>query len=239
LTEHHFFADPANISGGRVVLTGDEAHHAAKVLRVAMGERITVADGCGRVVEAVVAHVGTDVEADVCGERAIEARRPEIWLYQALAKGDKLDDVIEKAGEIGVGRVIPFEASRSIVRWDERKKVRAVDRWRAIARAAAKQSRSPWITAIEDIAPDAAGIEPGTFVLHEGASTRLRDVLPDQAPDRIGVAVGPEGGFADDEVTDLEGRGGHVVSLGPRILRTETAGLVAATVIAYRYGSVG
>lgn len=221
------------------MLVGDEAHHAAKVLRVCAGEPITIADGSGRVVDAVVTQVGAEVQADVCGERAIQGRRPEIWLYQALTKGEKFDDVVEKASEIGVSRVIPFDSARSIVRWDERKRARAVERWTAIARAAAKQSRSPWITTVDVVSDDVGVIEGGTFVLHEGAGRRLRDALDADAPERVAFAVGPEGGFADDEVESLEARGSHVVSLGPRILRTETAGLVAAAVVAFRYGSVG
>lgn len=225
---------------GFVRLVGAEAHHAAKSLRVRVGEEITVADGTGRVVRAVVSGVGDEVLAEVTGAGRCDARLPAIALYQALTKGEKFDEIVEKAGEIGVRRIVPFVAERSIVRWDERKRVRAQQRWSAIARSAAKQSRSPWIARVDEIR-DGATIpdEETTIVLHESATMRLRDALPDEAPQTIAIVVGPEGGLADEEIARLSPGGAGIASLGPQVLRTETAGLVAAALIGYRYGTVG
>jgi 16S rRNA (uracil1498-N3)-methyltransferase len=239
LTAHHFFTDPSNISNGVALLTGAEARHATKVLRIEIGERITIADNTGRFLEAVVKRAGDVVEAEVRGERLADPSRPEIWLCQALTKGEKFDDVVEKAGEIGVRRVVPFVAERTIVRWDAHKRAKAQERWTQIALAAAKQSRSPWITVVDAIAPGASGPTAGALVLHEGSECRLRDRLPESAPERVTLVVGPEGGLTDGEVQALEAAGAEAVSLGPRILRTETAGLVGAALVAYRYGSVG
>jgi 16S rRNA (uracil1498-N3)-methyltransferase len=234
MSRHHFFASPDDITADRVTLTGDEAHHAARVLRLHPGERITVADGSGRVVDAVVRVLGEIVEAEIEDVRTVQAARPAIRIHQALMKGDRMDDMIEKSVEIGVARIAPFEAERSIVRWDDRKRQKAQERWTNVALAAAKQCRSPWLTTIE---PVSAGVPAhADLVLHEEATLRFRDTLPDEPPASIDVVVGPEGGLTPDEVERIDAA---AVSLGPRILRTEVAGPVAAAIIAYRYGSLG
>ena len=240
MTAHHFFAPPEDIGPDVVTLKGDEAHHAARSLRVRPGEEITVADGTGRIVRAVVTDVGDLVEAEVKDESVVAASRPAVTLFQALTKGDKIDGIVEKATEVGVRRIVPFVAERTIVKWDERKLEKVRDRWSAIAKAAAKQSRAPWIPDICAVASDASGaLATPAIVLHEQAPARLRDVLPSEPPDELAIIVGPEGGLSDDEVERLRAGGAGVASLGPRVLRTETAGPVAAAVIAYHYGGLG
>jgi 16S rRNA (uracil1498-N3)-methyltransferase len=168
--------------------------------------------------------------------------KPAVILYQAVMKGDRMDDVITKAVELGVARVVPFVAERTVVRWDESKRRKSRERWTAIARSAAKQCRSPHLTTVGDVlsGPDDAAKEAApVFVLHEGGSTRLREALPSAAPDEVVVVIGPEGGLAASEVELLREGGAAVVTLGERILRTETAGVVAAAIIGYAYGSIG
>jgi 16S rRNA (uracil1498-N3)-methyltransferase len=238
MTAHHFFADPQDVDDRVVTLRGAEAHHAAKSLRVRIGEEITVADGTGRVVDAVVRCLAGEVRADVVSLMTCAPPVPSLTLYQALTKSDKLDDVVEKASELGVHRIVPFVAERSVVRWDAKKRERARERWSLIARAAAKLSKSPWLTGIDAIADGIAPSEELVLVMHEGSQTRVRDVLPDAAPPSVGIVVGPEGGLSEDEVEELSASG-HAVSLGPRVLRTETAGIVAVAVVAARYGTLG
>lgn len=243
MTAHHFFTEPDEISNGVVTLRGDEARHAARVLRVRVGEAISVADNAGRVVDAVVTRTDDVVEAQIRGELRYQRTRPELWLCQALAKGDKLDDVVEKATEIGVARIVPFVAERSVVRWDERKRRHSVERWRSIAKAAAKQSHAPLVATVDEIADDVPAVAAGAglvIVLHEEeAESVLRSVLPAEPPDSVALVVGPEGGLTDDEVSGLVARDARVAGLGPRILRTETAGLVAASIVAFVYGNLG
>ena len=241
MTAHHFFLEAGGIEGGTVTLEGAEAHHAARVLRVRVGEPITVADGTGRVVSAIVTEIGdTDVvEAEVMDEWRDDPLRPALTLFQALTKGDKIDDVVDKATEVGVQRIVPFIAERTVVRWDERKLGRAHERWTGIAKAAAKKSRAPRVPGVDVVAVGPLGVlgEAGMkVVLHEGARRRLREVLPADAPDAIALVVGPEGGLSEREVGELERGGAEIVSLGPRVLRSETAGPVAAAVVAYHYG---
>jgi 16S rRNA (uracil1498-N3)-methyltransferase len=237
---HHFFVEASAISNGTVELTGDEAHHAAHVVRVRKGETISVADGTGKVVEAVVTRVGRDVEAEIRGVREVVRPHPLITLCQGIAKGDRMDVAVEKAVEIGVAAIVPFLAERSIVRWEPRRREKAVERWSAIARSAAKQSRSAFVTSVEPVHEGVTGLGGrNTLALHEKATVRMRDALPQPVPDALMLVVGPEGGLSDDEVSALAGEGAAVVSLGPRILRTETAGLVAATIVLHGYGSLG
>lgn len=234
----HFFVDPADVHGDSIALQGAEAHHAAHVLRMQPGERITVADGTGRIMDAVVSRVGDRVDAEVRDVRDTTLVAPAVTLVQGIAKSDKTDTVVQKAVEVGVRRIIPVVCERTIVRWDERKRAKAADRWREIARAAAKQCRSAWITVVEEIR-ELGDIELPAIVLDADAQERLRDVLPAERPESISVVIGPEGGLTSGEIGGLVSRGAQAAGLGPRILRTETAGPIAAALILYAYGSLG
>ena len=238
---HHFFVTPEDVHGDTLALVGAEAHHAARVLRVRPGERISVADGTGRVMEAVVSNVGETVDADVREFYQVDRTSPDIVLVQGIAKGDKVDAVVQKAVEVGVARITPVVCERTVVRWDERRRAKAVERWREIARAAAKQCRSAWMTAIDDVAQGLDAVETAGSVvaLDAGAGQRLREVLPPQAPGAVTLVIGPEGGLSPAEIAWLTATGHRVATLGPRILRTETAGPMAAALILYAYGSLG
>ncbi len=239
---HHFFVGPSDVQEGFVELTGTEAHHASRVLRVRPGEEISVADDSGRVLDAVVTEVGSVVRAQVRVVHEAGWAKPAVTLVQAVAKGDRMDDVVSKAVEIGVSRIVPFIAERSVVRWDQSRRRKAHERWSAVARGAAKQCRSPHLTVVDEVRDGVAGAlsegEP-VLVLHEGGSVRLRDAFPATVPDAVTVVVGPEGGLAPAEIDLLVRGGASIVTLGERILRTETAGVVAAAIIAHAYGSLG
>jgi 16S rRNA (uracil1498-N3)-methyltransferase len=243
MSAHHFFVRPDDIDDGIVTISGDEARHAARVLRVRPGEAITVADDTGRILDAVVTDVGDNVRAEVLKETSVDEPRPALTLYQALTKGDKLDEIVQKATEVGVRRIVPFVAERSIVKWDASKRSKARERWEAVARSAAKQSGSPRLTVVDAIADGITVATDGNasvWVLHEADdATPLRRVLTDPAPETAALIVGPEGGLTDEEVGALRHGGADVVWLGPRILRTETAGIVAASIVAYAYGNLG
>lgn len=237
----HFFVGPDDVRGDRVALRGDEAHHASRVLRLRVGETFSAADGSGRVVDAVVMRSAGDVvEGRIILTHEHAPARPVLVLHQGVAKGDRMDFVIQKAVEVGALEIVPFLAGRSVVRWDDARGDRAHRRWSAIALAASKQCRSPWAARV---APPSDGA-PGSFagaalVLHEEADTLLRDALSPRAPDRVEVVVGPEGGLEPGEVRSLEAAGARAVTLGERILRTETAGPVALALVAFSYGSLG
>lgn len=235
---HHFFADPSDIGDGSVALKGDEAHHATRVLRLRPGEQISIADGTGRVFEAVVTKTGEVLEAEIRSESHAEPLRPEIVLYQGVAKGERMDIAVQKAVEIGVRRIVPFMAERTVVHWDDRKRTRAHVRLQEIAKAAAKQSRSPWPTDV-DRPTDVVAADASTIVLDADAKRRFRDVLPEDAPASIGLVIGPEGGLSPAEIELLTAAGAQEATLGDRVLRTETAGSIAAALVRFVYGSLG
>lgn len=233
MTAPHFFTD--DVSGDRVVLGGEDAHHAVRVLRITPGETITVSDGNGAVVTARVTDAGKTLEAEVTAREMVPAPRPKIVVYQAIAKHPKLDTVVARLAELGVAEIVPFAGARSVARWDPSKAAAQHARLNQIAIQAAMQSRRPHLPRVgplirfDDI-PD------GALVLHEEASTRLSSVLPPEAPAEMAFVVGPEGGMDPEEVSSLAKRGGIAVTLGRGVLRTENAAFAAVCVALVRYG---
>jgi 16S rRNA (uracil1498-N3)-methyltransferase len=238
MTAAHFFA--ADVSGSGVKLEGEEARHAVRVLRIRPGEEITVSNGAGEVVRATVTEAGAVVKADVKERRSEPQPRPALHVFAAIPKAGKLDLVVQKLTELGVEVIQPFPASRSVARWDSKKAAAQTERLNAISREAAKQSRRAWLAEVRPPQGlDALELPEAAFVLDEEAIVRLTAALPDEPPETIGLIVGPEGGFEREEIAALSARGASPASLGPLILRTETAALVAATVASIRYERLG
>jgi 16S rRNA (uracil1498-N3)-methyltransferase len=234
----HFFA--ADVSGDRVTLDGDEARHASRVLRVRPGEVVTVADGDGNVVRATVEEAGSRLVAVVTDRWADPPAVPSIHVFPAIPKAGKLDLVVQKLTELGVDVIQPFPAARSVSRWNETKATAQTERLASIAHEASKQSRRSRLPEIRPPAPPTSLELPGcTLVLDEEAEDRLLGALPVEAPAGIGLVIGPEGGLERDEIRVFQGRGARAVSLGPLMLRTETASLAATAVVAARYGRLG
>jgi len=239
-----FVAPPPCWVAGTVRLPEDESHHAVHVLRVAPPDVITVTDGDGIVASCAVSSIeGKTVVADVV-ERTLHPRlKPEVAVYQGTAKGSKVDTVVERLAELGVAETYAFESSRSVARWDEQKVKRLDERWSLIARAAAKQSRSPFMMgtkaglAFSDLLAR-IGREPLAVCLWEEASLPLRTALMSPA-ERVALVVGPEGGLERAEAEALADAGAQLVSLGPRILRTENAAFAATSALLFHYGLLG
>ncbi len=238
-----FFTEPADLGGEEAVLRGEEARHAARVLRLRVGERLLVADGRGRVAEATAVAVGRDeVRAQVTALRTLEPRRPALTVVVGLVKGAKLDLVVQKLTELGVERVAPALCRRSVVTWDEAKRASAVQRWAAVALAAAKQSRRPTVPEIAPVAalPDqVAAAPPPRLVCWEEGGRPLSAALPADPPVALTLVVGPEGGLEAGEVAACEAAGAEPVSLGPLVLRAETAAIAGAAAVSFRYGQLG
>lgn len=238
MTAPRFFT--GDVSSDLLTLTGDEARHAVKVLRIRTGEEITISDGKGTVAHAVVEAAGSALTARVT-QRVVEPQpRPELIVFQAIPKHGKLDLVVQKLTEVGVGAIQLFVAERSVARWDGAKAHAQTERLGTIAREAAKQSRRAWLPMVSAPVPLTGwALPPVTVVLHEEASRRLTTALPQTPPEAVGLVVGPEGGLTEEEVATLRERAATPVSLGPLILRAETAALVAASVVLARYGLLG
>ncbi len=208
----------AELRSGEVVLTGDEARHAAGSMRLRAGEPILVCDGAGQVAACSVRSVDRrSVVAQVESVRVVPEPR-EVTVVQAIPKGERGDLAVELLVETGASRIVPWKSARTVADW-RGKEAAKVERWRRVALAAAKQSRRAWLPRVEQLL---VGVPEATFVLHEDAEVTLFEVeLP---PGPLTVVVGPEGGLTDDEVA---GMGGLAVRLGPEILRTSTAGAAA------------
>lgn len=226
----------ATRAGDVVVLDGPEGRHAATVKRTQPGEHLRLSDGAGRVVTGEVESVERDrLTLRAAAVDDIPEPSPRFVLVQALAKGDRDDQAIEAATELGVDEVVPWQASRSIVQWRGDRGAKAWAKWDAVLVAATKQSRRPRRPALAPAATTAAladRIATGAtaYVLHEDADEPLAALaLPDEGD--VLVIVGPEGGIAPDELDAFRAAGAHVVRLGDTVLRSSSAGPAALAVL--------
>ncbi|SFW74278.1 16S rRNA (uracil(1498)-N(3))-methyltransferase [Amycolatopsis australiensis] len=221
---------------GHAVLDGEEARHAATVRRLRAGERLVLSDGAGAMARCVVETVrpGRDAVLTLTVEESWTEQPPalRVLVAQALAKGDRGELAVELATEAGADAVIPWRATRSIAKWEDGTRGgKALARWRATARAAAKQARRAHIPDVTEpvTTRELAGLiatMSQAIVLESDAPDRLTDLpLPDTGD--ILLVVGPEGGITDDELRTLQDAGAHAVRLGPTVLRTSTAAAVA------------
>ncbi len=210
-------------------LHADDAHHLARVLRLRTGDPLVLGDGRGAWRPATF---GPSVEPGGKIER-VGPPTPSIGVAFALVKGDKPELVVQKLTELGVDRIIPFRAARSVVQWDAAKADKAAARWRAVARAATMQSHRPWLPVVEAVT-DLTGL-----LARDGVALADR---AGRAPslDQALVVVGPEGGWTSDELGDAARRGVPRVALGGHVLRAETASVtVGALLTALRSDLVG
>jgi 16S rRNA (uracil1498-N3)-methyltransferase len=231
-------SEPDAAAGGVVRVTGDEARHAITVARLRVGELISVGDGAGLIADGVVTSIAAgDLEVAVQRLRREEAPTPALWLAQALAKGDRDELAIQAATELGVSGVIPWQAERSVSRWDGPRAAKGRERWRSIVREASKQSIRAWVPGVADAADTQAltRLTGLVLVLEPTASTALTEMPLDDL-ERITLVVGPEGGVSPKELAQLEEVGARAVRLGAEVLRTSTAGPAALAVLNARLG---
>jgi 16S rRNA (uracil1498-N3)-methyltransferase len=213
-------------------------------MRVSPPDVVTVTDGRGTVARCAAARLsGQTLELDVLERETARRPVPELVVYQGTAKGHKVDEVVEKLAELGVAEVRVYTSRRSVARWDETKVARLNERWAAVTRSAAKQSRNPFVTiAVAGLSwtqlVHQVSNESASLVLWEEATLPLRTGLL-EGVERIAVVVGPEGGLEPSEAEALAGAGAQLVSLGPRILRTENAALVTVAALQFHYGVIG
>lgn len=238
------FITPEQLRGDRVFVTGGDAFHLARVLRLGPGDRFRALDGTGLEYEArIVSAAGDLVEALVESRapRLTEARL-RVTLGQALPKGDKMEQVIRKCTELGLAAFWPLRSERCVAVPSGEREAGRLARWRRVAAEAARQSgrgEVPEVAAIKTWTEAAGSFEGFDLVLlpWEGEIvTTLKDVLTARdRPERVLVLVGPEGGLTQTEATLAREAGAVAVTLGPRILRTETAGLVVGAALFYHY----
>ena len=251
--ERSFFVESGAIQGERAEIRGPIAHQIGRVLRLRPGDSVDLLDNSGALFVAVL----TDVSRDTVRARIVERRRPEtepeahVDLYQALLKGQKMDLVLQKATEIGVSRFVPVLSERCVSRPSHGDLEGKVERWQAIVREAAEQSGRaviPEIGHLEEfdralISASAADLAVIAWEEERGVSLArlLRDWSrgSDAASSHIALFIGPEGGFSPLEAERAVAAGLRTVGLGPRILRAETAAIVATTAVLWETGGLG
>lgn len=239
MTKHRFFVSPQQFTNGTVRIIGEDARQIRVVLRLQPADEIGVLDGLGNEYRCVLEAVRRgEVIAQVCHKVPIDAEPDvHITVVQSLAKGEKVEQVIQHGTEIGVSRFLIVHTERSVVRLDGERGQRRLERWRRIAKESAEQARRakvPEIDGVVSLAEALQAVEPARIaLLHPSASaTSLVEWMQSGDTGKgIAVIVGPEGGFTDEEVSLCEQFGAGLVALMPRILRTETAALVAVSQI--------
>lgn len=238
MQSHYFILDPSSIAGdGLVTIGGQDAKHIFKVLRLRVGDRITVSDGIGQLYEVKLGVVG---DRQILGhvKEAIPFAVPEkkVTVFQGLPKGRKMDLVVEKLTELGAASIIPVEMARSVPEYGAGREAKRHERWKAIAYEASKQSRRPWLPEISELLSwDEAlaaldGFDEILVPYEDCRGQRLGDVFEGKGKS-MAAFIGPEGGFEELELTGLRDCGAKMFSLGEYILRTETAAIVATALI--------
>ena len=229
-----FYIDTLPEVGGLAVVDGDEGFHATNVRRIRAGEELDLGDGAGAMAHCVIEEVGKGrLSARVLNRWTVEPGTPPVTVVQALPKSDRSELAVELATEAGADAFVAWQAARCVARWDGGRADKGLRRWRAVARAAARQSRRPHIPSVTGVATTndlveriGEGSNAVVVALHESATEKLAD-LPVAQADSLVLIVGPEGGIADDEINALSEAGAKAVRLGPTVLRTSTAAAVA------------
>ena len=234
---HRLFVPPEALQDAVVVIS-DEAFHHLSVLRLRAGDEILLLDGAGRLGRGVLRQVSRSAaQAEVLERWEEKEELLPLRLLQGLPKGEKFEWLLEKGVELGISAFTPVSSELSQMRGEK------FTRWQRIIQEAARQSRRPLLPALEEFQPLAQALAQTTealrLMLWEEGNTPLNAALPPEAPASCALLVGPEGGFSAVEAQAAVAAGFIPVSLGKRILRTETAGMAVAAVLQNRYGDFG
>ncbi len=243
---YHFFADPSDITGHDIFLRGDDYNHIKNVLRMRTGEVISVSDGMSE--KEYRCHIEDFTEAAVhCRLDFIKEADTElpirVSLFQCLPKADKMDFIIQKAVELGVDEIIPVASKRCVVKLEGKKALSKTVRWNAISESAAKQSARHIIPEVREIMDFRSALSYA-----KACDTRIipyelaedfkitKEILESLGINsRVAVFIGPEGGFSEEEISEAKEAGVIPLTLGRRILRTETAAMVVMSWLVYRF----
>lgn len=241
---YQFFVENEKITGEIVTITGSDVNHIRNVLRMKCGEEIRVSSTSGKNYFCKISEIGeTCVQAQMCGEDADGTELPcRIYLFQGLPKSDKMELIIQKAVELGAYAIVPVAMKNCVVKLDEKKAAGKVKRWQGIAESAAKQSKRSIIPQVMEpmsyrAAVDFAADMDVKLVPYENergmAATKeaVEAIRPGMA---VGIFIGPEGGFVPEEIVFAKENGIQPISLGKRILRTETAGFTTLAILIYQ-----
>ena len=245
---HRFFTAPKNITDKKAILRGTDVAHIRTVLRLKRGDRVKVLDGCGNCYTVTITHVGyDDIESRIdLKEDAGDCESPlTIYLGQGMVKGTGFDGIVRRAVELGVGQVTPVSASRCISKLSSEVTIKKIKRWQRIASEAAKQCGR---SRIPGIGPKPISVKEFCYVNREAdlklifweeeRSTRIRNLSRRNDFKSAAILIGPEGGFASDEIVSAMEYEFQSISLGPRLLRTDTAPLAVLSILQNRWGDL-
>lgn len=244
---YHFFVSPEQIGEKEIRITGQDVNHIKNVLRMKPGEQILISNRRDKDYHCEIADIqAEEVTALIRSvDKAGRELPAKLYLFQGLPKSDKMELIIQKAVELGVYQIIPVSTRRAVVKLDSKKEEAKIRRWNSISESAAKQSKRiiiPEVTGVmtlKEAFQYAEGYEKN-FIPFEhakgmsGTKQELATVKPGMS---VGIFIGPEGGFEDSEIEAAESRGLIPITLGKRILRTETAGLAILSVLMFQLES--
>lgn len=240
---YRFFVNAENILEDTILVTGSDVNHIKNVLRMKIGEEILISDGNDKEYVCSILNMDDEkVEAKILDINGPGRELPiKVYLFQGLPKGDKMETVIQKMVELGVYGIVPVSTKRSIVKLDAKKAANKVKRWNTISESAAKQSKRGIIPRVNDVytfkqAIDMAKELDMIIMPYEEADDmeKTRNIIRGLKKDTsVGIFIGPEGGFAKEEVNAVMEENGTPITLGKRILRTETAGMAIMSVIMF------
>ena len=240
---YQFFIEDAQVSVTDVTIEGSDVNHIKNVLRMKCGEKIRVSSTSGRNFFCEISEIsGELIKAEILEELEDNTELPnKIFLFQGLPKSDKMELIIQKAVELGVSEIIPVAMKNCVAKLDEKKAASKITRWQEIAKSAAKQSKRSVIPTVQMPMSYKLALQKAKeldIVLvpyeNERGMQATREVMSGiQTGQSIGIFIGPEGGFDSSEI-ELVKADGHLISLGNRILRTETAGLAALAMLIYQ-----
>ena len=240
---HHFFVTPDQVQENQIYIVGSDVNHMKNVLRMKVGEKFQVSDGNDKKYVCRIEQMNEEeVQAGILEEMQADTELPsKIYLFQGLPKNDKMELIVQKAVELGVWEVIPVSTKRAVVKLDVKKALKKVERWNAISESGAKQSGRtiiPKVTSVRTYREALSYAEQLDVVmipyeLAEGMEETKQFIDAIQPGQSVGVFIGPEGGFEREEVEFAIQKGARPITLGKRILRTETAGLAVLAVLMY------
>ena len=240
---HRFFAEPGNIGEKEIVITGADVNHIRNVLRMRTGEEVLIADGRGAEYRCKLTDLSeNEVRAQILWKLDGNAELASaVTLFQGLPKSDKMDLIVQKCVELGVARIVPVSTKRAVVKLDAKKEQTRLKRWNTISESAAKQSGRGVIPEVSGVMTFGKALEEAKkldvlLIPYERAENmaETRRVMGSIQPGQsVGIFIGPEGGFEESEVEEAVAAGAQAITLGKRILRTETAGLAVMAMLGY------
>ena len=238
-----FFAEPSWITESEILIRGADLNHMKNVLRMKVGEDVRINDGQGTTYLCCLNRYEKDQAVlDVFRKLDTETELPsEIILFQGLPKGDKMEWIVQKAVELGAYHIVPFAAKRSVVKLDQKKAGKKRERWQAIAKGAAEQSKRGIVPQVQDVMSFQEAMNYAKeldvvlvpYELQEGMKATEAVISKIEPGQSVGIFIGPEGGFDESEIEQAEEAGAVPITLGKRILRTETAGLTTLSILMY------